>query len=111
MELLGAAVGVAFFGGLGSVIRYFASMWPGVLPVGTLIVNTVGSFIAGVAIATGVYEFALIVGLAGGLSTFSTFAGQTYDLLAARRKLLAALNVALNLVFPAAALSTALILL
>lgn len=111
MELLAAAASVALFGGIGSVLRHFASMWPGVLPIGTLAVNTVASFIAGVAIATGEHEFALIVGLAGGLSTFSTFAGQTYDLLVARRELLALLNIALNLVVPAAALSTALILL
>lgn len=111
MEILAAAAGVALFGGVGSVLRHFASMLPGVLPMGTLAVNTIASFIAGVAIATGVYEFALIVGLAGGLSTFSTFAGQTFDLLAARRKLVAVLNIALNLVVPAAALSTALILL
>jgi fluoride exporter len=102
---------VAIAGGFGAVARYFLSCWSGKLPWGILLANSVGSFIAGLAVAGSIETAWLIVGLAGGLSTFSTFAAQTHDLVAKRQLGLASLNIALNLLFPAASFLTASILL
>lgn len=72
---------VAVAGGLGSVIRLFAGKIFGYLPWGILIANVAASFLVGLAqqSASLVIGIILISGLAGGLSTFSTFAGQTLD--------------------------------
>jgi CrcB protein len=107
MELMVSVFAVALLGGIGSVARYMIGFWNGVLPWGILAANTVASFIAGVAISAGQLQIALIVGLAGGLSTFSTFAAQTSDLVVAGKKVLALTNSVLNLGLPSAALLTA----
>ena len=109
MKLLVSVFAVALFGGIGSVARYLIGFWNGVLPWGILVANTVASFIAGAALSAGQLEIALIVGLAGGLSTFSTFAAQTFDLVVSGKKVLALTNSVLNLGLPAAALLTAVI--
>jgi fluoride exporter len=111
MTLATSFVLVAIAGGFGAVARYFLSCWSGKLPWGILLANSVGSFIAGLAVAGSIETAWLIVGLAGGLSTFSTFAAQTHDLVAKRQLGLASLNIALNLLFPAASFLTASILL
>ena len=64
MEILVTAAAVAALGGAGSVLRHLASIWSGVLPWGILIVNSVASFVVGVAISSGANEVALVVGLA-----------------------------------------------
>lgn len=95
--LLALAVVVA--GALGAALRYLLghvgrkSSWP--WPV--LLVNVVGSLIAGIAIHT---DLALIVvtGFAGGLTTFSTFSVETVQLAGTGRWRTAALNVASNVV-------------
>jgi CrcB protein len=100
--LLVAAVVVA--GALGALVRYLVgraaakSAWP--WPV--LLVNVVGSLIAGVAMHT---ELALIVvtGFAGGLTTFSTFSVETVQLFGTGRWRAAAASVALNLALGLAA--------
>jgi CrcB protein len=102
---------VSLMGGLGSTIRYLIGKWQSLLPWGILLVNSVASFIAGLAIGNGLLELVLIAGFAGGLSTFSTFAAQTYELWTRRSKALALLNGVLNLVLPALLLITALFLL
>lgn len=111
MEIIVAAVAVGLLGGVGSVLRHLIGFWRGFLPWGILIANSVASFIAGAAVADGNFEVALVIGLAGGLSTFSTFAAQSYELLASRRKLGALLNGLLNLSVPAASFLTAVTLL
>jgi CrcB protein len=85
--------------------------WSGFLPWGILTANSVASFIAGVSIASGFYEVAIVVGLAGGLSTFSTFAAQSYELLRSGHRARALLYGLANLVFPAVSFLTALNLL
>ncbi len=100
--LLGLAVVVA--GSLGAVIRYLVgragakTSWP--WPV--LLVNVVGSLLAGVAIHT---DLALIVvtGFAGGLTTFSTFSVETVQLAGRGHWRAAAANVAANLALGLAA--------
>lgn len=111
MEWFAWVLLVALFGGLGSVIRHFAGSWRGGNPLGILLVNSVASFITGFAVGNGLIELALVTGLAGGLSTFSTFASQTFELWSKGSKELALLNGALNLAIPAFLFSTALILL
>ncbi|MEY4349622.1 MAG: hypothetical protein RL719_919 [Actinomycetota bacterium] len=94
-------VGVA--GGLGSVIRYRLGNRPGTwLPWGTLLANTLATIIGAAAVSVldvrgdlstvfgenfdlgTASAYVLITGLAGGLSTFSTVAGQVAELLKAR---------------------------
>ena len=107
MEILVSAAAVAVLGGAGSVLRHIASFWSGALPWGILAVNSVASFVAGLALLSQAYEVALIVGLAGGLSTFSTFAAQTFEYLKNQQRFKALMNFALNLLLPALSLLTA----
>ena len=76
-------IGVAVGGGLGSVARMFLGRWHGnSVPLGILAGNTIASAIVAL-VATGAHDWlwaALSAGLAGGLSTFSTWAKQTADL-------------------------------
>ena len=111
MSWLESALLVALLGGVGSVLRYLFSIWNGLIPWGILAANSIASFVAGLAIASGFFETALVVGLAGGLSTFSTFAAQTSYLLTKGKNQTAALNTALNLLIPALLFLTASILL
>jgi len=102
---------VALMGGLGSTIRYLIGSWQSLLPWGILLANSLASFIAGLALGNDFLELALIAGFAGGLSTFSTFAAQTFEVWTTRSKALAVLNGALNLVLPAVLFITAYFLL
>ena len=72
-------------------------------PFGTLVVNMVGSTIAGIVsgllmhvlngnLATALQQF-LVVGICGGLTTFSSFGLQTYNLITARRWFSALCNI------------------
>lgn len=70
---------VILAGALGAVIRHLVSLVGGVWSV--LIVNTVGSFIAGLAIAlSGDWQLIVATGFCGGLTTFSTFSVTTMEL-------------------------------
>lgn len=96
-------------GGIGSVFRYWLSTFasknlPIFFPFGTLIVNIVGSFILGLMIF-GWDEKGLIhptvklfigVGFCGGLTTFSTFSLETFNLIKDAEFLIAGLNIAAN---------------
>ena len=111
MTLATSFVLVAIAGGFGAVVRFWLSYWQGKLPWGILLANAIGSFIAGLVLAGSLETAWLIVGLAGGLSTFSTFAAQTNDLVAKRQVGLASLNIVFNLLVPALSFLTASILL
>lgn len=81
-------------GGIGSILRYLVSRlnnhvdWMSI-PVGTLAVNVIGSFLIG--FLTGISEkspimtvelrMLLMVGLCGGFTTFSTFTGENLMLM------------------------------
>ena len=103
-----AIVLVLLGGSIGSMWRF---SWSGFVaqrlgetfPFGTLVVNLVGSALIGVfsgvvahvsnsAIAAVVQQF-LIVGICGGLTTFSSFSLQTYNLIAEGRWLSALANI------------------
>lgn len=96
-------------GAIGALLRWRLSVAlpvrPGHLPWGILIVNSVGSLLAGVAI--GLAERAalsddlrlvIVTGFCGGLTTFSTWTVESIELLDGRRFRAAALNVGLTLV-------------
>lgn len=93
-----------FFGcGLGGVARWGVSRLAAGVPVGTLAVNVLGSFAAGVvfsllrdATVAPQVRLLLTVGFLGGFTTFSTYAVETMLLFEKGRILSALANVALQ---------------
>ena len=85
-------MGVAIGGAIGSVLRYLIQAqsmhWFGAsFPYGTLIVNVVGSLLIGflsflflerITVSEEV-RFAILVGVLGGFTTFSTFSLETFN--------------------------------
>ncbi|WP_024367795.1 fluoride efflux transporter FluC [Arthrobacter sp. TB 26] len=119
-----AAVLVGVFGVAGALLRFAVDSWfahhPGPhphWPWATLAVNVAGSFIIGAALGiTGQlglgpeWQSGLSAGLAGGLTTFSSWTTATVRLVSETRYRAAAVNIAANLVtgLAAAALGLAL---
>ena len=111
LVLLAVAVG----GALGAVLRQLTSVslaGRGRIPWGVLVVNVVGSFIAGLALAAPLdptVQLIIVSGVCGGLTTFSTFAVETIQLVSEGKHRAAAASVALNLALavPAAFLGLA----
>lgn len=76
-------------GGLGSLCRWLVAIycknhWQiGLFPLGTLLVNLVGSFVIGLLLAehthTSLRQF-LVLGFCGGFTTFSTLSAESYEL-------------------------------
>ena len=118
-----AAVGLVAAGGaLGSVARYLAglammAMFGAKFPLGTLLVNVVGCFLAGMLVGRVLPMHApalhgqprasalptttrliVLVGFLGGLTTFSAFGLETVEFARRGSMGLAGLNIALNLV-------------
>lgn len=99
LVLLAVAVG----GALGAVLRQLTSValaGRGRTRKGVLVVNVVGSFVAGLALAAPLdpmVQLIIVSGVCGGLTTFSTFAVETIQLVSAGKHRAAAANVALNL--------------
>ena len=103
IELVAVAVG----GAVGSVGRWglglaLSSLLPG-LPSGTFVANVLAGLVIGVVSGANSVSplpeparLLLAVGLCGGLSTFSTFSSETFQLLEAGNGLAAAANVAAN---------------
>jgi len=103
-----AIILVLLGGALGSIWRYawsgfFAERFGETFPFGTLVVNLVGSLLIGLfsglvarvssgTIASLLQQF-LVVGVCGGLTTFSSFSLQTYNLITEGRWLSALTNV------------------
>lgn len=101
---------IVFIGtGFGGMLRYFISakiykILPAFFPYGTLIVNALGSFILGALIfwlddkelLGANLKLLLAVGFCGGLTTFSTFSFETFNLLRDSQMLLAFWNIVLN---------------
>lgn len=101
---------VALGGSVGAITRYGAGVWlttalGGVFPWGTLFVNVTGCFVAGVLIgvgdgrglATGT-RLLLVTGFLGGYTTFSAFGVETVRLAEQQGALVAAANLATNVV-------------
>ena len=102
-------VWIAAGGGAGSVLRYLVSGWGqrlgnGSFPIGTLIVNVVGCLIIGVLAAAFAgpvlvreeHRMAVMVGVLGGFTTFSTFSYETVGLANEGQFARAGLNILLN---------------
>ena len=94
-------LGILVTGGLGSIIRVALSRLNGFWPWGILLANTVGSFFAGWAVvyfeANTTLVAIMVVGLAGGLSTFSSWAAGAVQLVSRDRPLAAALYTVITL--------------
>jgi CrcB protein len=99
IEFFGLMLLVAIAGGVGAVLRLILGQWQGKLPWGILVANVLGSFAAGFLGGGENWFFAVILisGLAGGLTTFSTFAAQTVEYLRRGRIAQGLLNVLANL--------------
>lgn len=73
---------VALGGGIGAVVRGWLSQWQGLLNWGTIAANSIAAGIAGLVL--GAPNFSLespefwLIGLAGGMSTFSGVAADAY---------------------------------
>lgn len=101
-------VSVLVAGATGAVLRYALSrafpVRPGHLPGGILIVNVLGSGLAGALIGlaeraelTGDLRLILVTGFCGGLTTFSTWSVETIELFDGGRWRAAILNVFVTL--------------
>ena len=87
-------VAVAAGGAIGSIARYLLGAFiqdrvATALPLGTLVINVVGSFLLGFIVRIGLetsaispeMRFFLATGVCGGFTTFSTFSYETFRLL------------------------------
>ena len=104
-------------GGIGSVARFAVASWIGQrwgrsFPLGTFVVNVMGSFLIGMLMTLMAERFLenpewrllLVVGGLGGYTTFSTFQYETGKLAADGELIYAALNIVLSVFFGFAAL-------
>lgn len=102
--------------GAGGLARYACAGWTqrwanGAFPLGTLVVNVSGCLLVGfLAAALGgrmlvreEYRVALLIGLLGGYTTFSTFGLETFALLNDGQGWRAALNITASVVLGLAA--------
>lgn len=102
---------VALGGALGSVLRYGLSLWVHSVsgrefPYGTLVVNVAGCLAMGLLFvllverpaAGAMARAALLVGVLGGFTTFSSFSMETFGLIEQGALLKAASNVLLSVV-------------
>ena len=100
---------IAFAGLVGTLIRYWLSgfvarQYGETFPWGTLVVNLIGSFLAGAIYYLADERFLLsptlrtviLIGLLGGLTTFSSYGLQTFTLLRDGEIGLATLNIAVS---------------
>ncbi|MFQ5462438.1 MAG: fluoride efflux transporter CrcB [Phycisphaerae bacterium] len=96
--------------GLGGVLRYALGGWAhrltnGSFPFGTLLVNVLGCLLIGFLTAALAGRFlireelrvAVLIGLLGGFTTFSTFGFETFELMNLGQFGLAGMNVLLSL--------------
>jgi len=100
---------IAAGGAVGALLRYVAAGWAqrfadGSFPAGTLLVNIVGclaigfvgAFFAGPHLMREEYRLALLVGVLGAFTTFSTFGWETFTLANGGQIWLAVTNILLS---------------
>ena len=112
MTLFAQSLVIAAGGAIGSLGRFWLGLWLAPmsqsLPVGTILINVVGSFVIGffgtLTLSYGrhpapeLLRLLVMVGFCGGFTTFSSFSLQTLDLLRAGAPGRAAANVAVSVV-------------
>jgi CrcB protein len=109
--MLKTALIIAFGGGLGSILRYFTSVlvskyWSSNFPLATFIVNSIGCLLIGFIIglleknqlSDSRLKWFLVTGICGGLTTFSTFGMENYNLFQNNNSLLAFVYIAMSIV-------------
>jgi CrcB protein len=97
----GVWLGVALLGGVGALLRFrldglVQQRWARAFPIGTLVVNLVGAFAAGVLTGLAVGDTVLLLvgtGLLGSFTTFSTWMLETERLAEDGEARLALVNV------------------
>ncbi|AZI59260.1 fluoride efflux transporter CrcB [Nakamurella antarctica] len=97
---------VALGAAVGAPTRYLTDRWmrnffPGRVPVGTLLVNIVGSFILGAVLAGPANPTVTLLagtGFCGALTTYSTFALENAELLATRQQRMAVMYALVTVV-------------
>lgn len=115
------ALSVVASGGAAAVIRYLVSralpVRPGHLPAGILIVNVAGAILGGLALGLAEraaisddLQLIILTGVCGGLTTFSTWSVETFELLDNGRWRAALLNVGVTLALGLAACAGAYLL-
>ena len=100
---------IAVGGAGGTVLRYICTgwvqnIWGGLFPLGTLLVNVAGCFgigffgmaLTGPVLMREEYRLALLVGLFGGFTTYSTFCWETFSLINDGQGRQAAVNILLS---------------
>lgn len=110
MTVLVRVLCVGVGGMAGSVARFLLSSWimkvvGTAFPLGTFVVNLIGSLLLGAIMAIGVHttslsanaQLGLTTGVMGGFTTYSTFNFETLRLLEQRAWALAGLNLAVTL--------------
>jgi CrcB protein len=103
---------IGFTGALGAILRYQfyvveKNLPPHLFPYGTLIINLSGCFLGGLILGfsdtlqpSQKHLIALVtIGFVGSFTTFSTFGGETLNLVQSHQLGLAGLNVLLNVSF------------
>ena len=100
---------IGLAGGAGTLMRYWLSEWTAkrfgeTFPTGTLLVNLLGCFLAGLLFylmfdrfhASPTARTVVLIGLLGGFTTFSSFGLQTFTLLRDGEMGLAFFNIAIS---------------
>ena len=106
---MGSVIAICLGASAGALARWGLGLWlspGGAIPWGTLAANLVGGYLIGVCVAVfqampqldPVWRLALVTGLLGGLTTFSSFSAEVVTLLMQQRYALALGTASLHVV-------------
>ena len=106
---MGSVIAICLGASAGALARWGLGLWlspGGAIPWGTLAANLIGGYLIGVCVAVfqampqldPVWRLALVTGLLGGLTTFSSFSAEVVTLLMQQRYALALGTASLHVV-------------